>query len=68
MTFRYPGTLQEGTVTKVDVSSSSGPSARAALRLDESNGIILSKYDLNVSVTDHNLDQVVPEVDQLIRR
>ncbi len=66
ITFRYPGVLEPGTLTEMDVSGGGEPTARAVLRLDEDNGILLSRYDLDVSVTKDNLQEVRPELDQLM--
>ena len=68
ITFRYPATFKP--VGKVTFSQSAGaqPKARAGVRLDRVNVIVVSRYDLRAKVTRKNLANFKPEVDGVIGR
>ena len=65
-TFEYPGSFEESS--DVSYSSTAGGAAddARALGLDDRNAIVVSRYELNVAVTEENVDQVKPEMDDLI--
>lgn len=63
-TFEYPSSFDESA----DVSFASGAGdvtaeEDVAIALDESNGIILSRYELNIEVTAQNAGEVKGELD-----
>lgn len=65
-TFRYPDYLELGAATSIDKSTPGEPVARQILFIDEDNGIIVSRYDLDFAVTDENLDDVRDEFDGIV--
>ena len=68
ISFKYPGTLQQGQVKAVAESAGGEPLAQTALAVDEANAIFLAKYDVNAEVTPENIDAFVPQVDQVVHQ
>jgi len=68
ITFRYPATFKP--VGNVTFSQSAGaePKARAGVRLDRVNVIVVSRYDLRAKITKKNLARFKSEVDGVIGR
>jgi hypothetical protein len=68
VTFRYPATFKP--IGNVTFSQSAGakPKARAGVRLDRVNAIVVSRYDLRATITKKNLADFKAEVDGVIRR
>lgn len=66
LTFTYPGQLRESETTRV--AAGDEPVARAVLGLDRDNGILVSKYELNVAVTPENMPEVLGELNELVTR
>ena len=67
-TFRYPGDFEQGTVKSRAETPGGEPVAETALALDEDNALLIAKYALDVAVTGANIEDVVPEVDGLVRQ
>ena len=67
-TFRYPDDFEQGTVKSSAETAGGEPVAETALALDEDNALFIAKYALNVAVTGANIEDVVPEVDGLVRQ
>ena len=65
LTFTYPEEFETGTVEKITKSAGQAEES-TALTLDEQNGIILQKYTLNVPVTQENLAEALPQIDQTV--
>jgi len=68
LTFRYPSTFTP--IRNVTFSQSAGakPTARAGIRLDRVNAIVLSRYHLRATITKRNVANVKAEVDNVIGR
>lgn len=67
VTFEYDAeTFDISTTFSFANQSGATPAARAGLALDQDNAIIVSRYDLNLSVTKDNLADVKGEVDNVI--
>jgi hypothetical protein len=66
-TFQYPDEFVPREVTGVQQSAGNpGTAAREAIALDEDNGIILSRYALQVAVSDENVAAVHQELDGVV--
>lgn len=65
-TFEYPGSFDE--TSDVSYASEAGVEARddVAIGLDDSNAIVVSRYDLNIEVTARNLGEVKAELDNVM--
>lgn len=65
-TFEYPGSFDE--TSDISYSSEAGVEARddVAIGLDDSNAIVVSRYDLNIEVTARNLGEVKAELDTVM--
>jgi hypothetical protein len=66
LTFTYPALLRESEATRGAVGDE--PLARAVLGLDQDNGILVSKYELNVAVTHENMPDVLAELNELVTK
>ena len=68
ITFDYPGDFK--VRDDVSVSGTSGGSAqeRTALALDDENLLVVEKYELNIAVTEDNLDQIKRELDGVVEQ
>jgi hypothetical protein len=65
ITFEYPGNFE--VTEDVSFASQSGPGAKEdrAVALDGDNMIIVSKFALNIAVTQANIGEVKPELDRV---
>ena len=66
ITFKYPASFEE--LEDVSIASTAGAAAKEtrALGLNEQNVILVDRYDLRIEVTQENLADVKPEVDQVV--
>ena len=65
--FDYDADLFDiSTTFSFATQSGAPPAARAGVALDANNAIIVSRYDLRITVTKENLAQVKDEVDEVI--
>jgi hypothetical protein len=66
ITFQYPASFEE--LEDVSIASTAGAASKEtrALGLNEQNVILVDRYDLRIEVTQENLADVKPEVDQVV--
>jgi hypothetical protein len=66
--FEHPSSFEE--IDDVSIASTAGAASKdtKARGLDERNLLIVSRYDLNVSVTEENVADVKAELDDVISR
>jgi len=68
ITFQYPDDFERGEVTDVAQAAGGEPVARIAVRIDEDNALLISKYILATAVTEANIEDSLSEIDGLVRR
>jgi hypothetical protein len=66
ISFSYPADFELSTDVTADVQAGEEADARAGVGLDDENGILVSRYDLNLAVTSANLPEARPQVDALV--
>ena len=66
ITFTYPSTFTLTSNVKFGSSAGSGAVANAAVALDRTDTIALSRYDLNMAVTKQNEASLKVELDKLL--
>ncbi|MFN2471500.1 MAG: hypothetical protein ABR583_11050 [Gaiellaceae bacterium] len=66
VTFEYPGEFDR--VDDINVASTAGGSAKArkGVGLDDHNLIILTRFDLNIAITESNLAKTKEEIDTVV--
>lgn len=65
LTFKYPEDLQERDEIEFSRSAGSAATATAGVGIDETNVIVVQRFDLEAEVTEDNLDRVKREADTL---
>jgi hypothetical protein len=66
VTFEYPSSLQSTDDPTIAAMAGGGAAFTRALALDDDNVIAVQTYDLNVSITEDNLDQAKAELDPIV--
>lgn len=68
ITFEYPAKLEVDESPEISTAAGAGPVAVRALGLDSDNGIIVERFDLKVTVTGRNFDDLRRALDRLVSR
>ena len=66
ITFKYPAKFKPITNVKFGQTAGAKPAARAGVALDNVSAIIVSRYDLKVTITRDNVGRYKKEVDNVI--
>ncbi len=66
ITFKYPSSFKPINEISFGQSAGAKPAARAGVALDKVNAIIVSRYDLKVTINSDNLAKYKNEVDGVI--
>lgn len=65
-TFEYPGDWEESDDVTLDQELGSSGLDRRAVALDDTNGIIIERFELNIEVDEDNIDLAKDELDGLL--
>src|SRR4051812_12203484 len=66
ITFKHPAKFKPITKVKFGQQAGAKPAARAGVALDDVNAIIVSRYDLKVTIDQDNIARYKGEVDKVI--
>ena len=66
VTFTYPGSFKEAENITVSSQAGGAASDRKGVALDKDNLLLVTKFNLNTSVTEANVAKVKPEADKVM--
>ena len=65
VTFEYPAAFETRDDYGATVTAGAGPAEETAVMLDDENGIVVAKYELNITVDEENIGEIKPDIDSL---